>query len=152
MQEIEVYSDGACSGNPGPGGWGAVVICHRPPAERELSGAQPDTTNNRMELTAIIEALAILNRPCKVKVNTDSTYVADAFRQRWLEKWQKNGWRTAAKTPVKNDDLWRRLAELVAGHQVEWHWLRGHAGHPLNERADRLAVAAREGLAAARGR
>lgn len=143
---VTLYTDGACSGNPGPGGWGAILVCDDPPGEKELSGAEDNTTNNRMELMAIIEGLRRLKRGCDVTITTDSTYVADAFRKRWIEKWQKNGWRTAAKKPVKNEDLWRELLACVEPHHVKWQWVRGHDGHPMNERADRLAVAAREDL------
>ena len=142
-KRITIYTDGACSGNPGPGGWGAVLVCHSPRAEREISGGEPETTNNRMELRAIIEALGCLREPCAVTVVTDSQYVANAFRQGWVERWQRNGWRTAAKAPVKNQDLWQHLLGLLERQeQVEWTWVRGHEGHPENERADRLAVGA----------
>jgi ribonuclease HI len=143
-REVHLYTDGACSGNPGPGGWGAVLLAGAPPAmkEKTLSGGSPATTNNRMELTAVIEALRALKRPCDVVVHTDSQYIANAFRQRWLEKWQANGWRTAGKKPVKNKDLWMDLLEAAGPHAVRWEWLRGHAGHPRNEQADRLAVEA----------
>ena len=147
MKIVRIYSDGACSGNPGPGGWGAIIQCDKPKAEKELSGAEANTTNNRMEMLAIIEAAGLLKEPCDITIYTDSTYVADAFRKRWIESWQKNGWRTAAKAPVKNEDLWRRMLEALARHKVKWEWIRGHAGHPENERADRLAVAAREEIA-----
>ena len=142
MKTVEIYSDGACSGNPGPGGWGAVLRCQHPPAEREISGGEDHTTNNRMELTAIIEALRSLREPCRVSVFTDSQYVANAFRQNWIDRWQRNGWKTSARKPVKNHDLWLQLLESMAAHQVEWRWLKGHAGHPENERADALATAA----------
>jgi len=144
MREVTLYCDGACSGNPGPGGWGAILVCREPAAERELSGGEAHTTNNRMELMAVIEALGALRESCRVTVVTDSRYVADAFRKRWLDGWQRNGWKTAAKTPVKNEDLWRRLLERTGTHEVSWVWVEGHAGHPENERADRLAVAARD--------
>lgn len=147
-REVHIFADGACSGNPGPGGWGALLVCHAPKAVKEISGAAPNTTNNRMEITAVLEALRRLREPCDVRVVTDSTYVADAFRKGWLEKWRCNGWRTAAKKPVKNEDLWRQLLEATASHQVRWEWIRGHNGHPENELADRLAVAAREALVA----
>ena len=150
MKIVRIYSDGACSGNPGPGGWGAIIQCDKPKAEKELSGAEANTTNNRMEMLAIIEALGLLKEACDITIYTDSTYVADAFRKRWIDSWQKNGWRTAAKTPVKNEDLWRRMLEVLALHKVKWEWIRGHAGHPQNERADRLAVAAREEIAGAK--
>lgn len=144
--EVHIFADGACSGNPGPGGWGAILRCPGTDMEKELSGAEESTTNNRMELTAVIEALGALKRPCKVTVTTDSRYVVDAFRARWINNWQKNGWKTAGKQPVKNEDLWRRLLDAVKPHQVTWQWIRGHAGHEENERADRLAVAARQAL------
>jgi ribonuclease HI len=142
MQMARIYSDGACSGNPGPGGWGAVLQCDAPPREKEMSGGEPHTTNNRMELMAVISALEALNIACRVEVFTDSRYVCDAFRQNWIDKWQKNNWRAANKNPVKNQDLWQRLLVAMAPHEVVWHWLKGHNDHPKNERADRLAVAA----------
>ncbi|MDE0389649.1 MAG: ribonuclease HI [Rhodospirillales bacterium] len=140
---VAIYTDGACRGNPGPGGWGAVLLYgeHR----REISGAVPETTNNRMELTAAIRALQALNRRSSVALYTDSTYVKDGIT-RWLPSWKAKGWRTASKTPVKNRDLWEALDALVQGHDVSWHWVRGHAGNPENERADALA---REALKAA---
>ena len=133
---VAIYTDGACSGNPGPGGWGAVLLYgeHR----REISGAAPDTTNNRMELTAAIRALEALSRRTAVDLYTDSTYVKDGIT-RWLPGWKAKGWRTASKTPVKNRDLWEALDALVQRHDVAWHWVRGHAGNPENERADALA-------------
>lgn len=146
MKAVRIYSDGACSGNPGPGGWGAILQCDNPKAEKELSGAELNTTNNRMEMLGIIESVGLLKEPCDITIYTDSTYVADAFRKRWIDSWQKNGWRTAAKTPVKNEDLWRRMLEVLSAHSIKWEWVRGHAGHPENERADRLAVAAREAI------
>lgn len=144
--EVHIFADGACSGNPGPGGWGAILKCPGLGVEKELSGGEKATTNNRMELTGVIEALRALKRPCRVTVTTDSRYVADAFRARWIEKWQRNGWRTAGKQPVKNEDLWRALLDAMRMHQVSWKWIRGHAGHAENERADQLAVAARLAL------
>jgi ribonuclease HI len=149
MQTVEIYTDGACSGNPGPGGWGAVLVSHTPAKRKELSGAEPDTTNNRMELMAAIEALEILKRPCRVALYTDSKYLCEAFRKGWLDAWQKNGWKTRSKTPVKNRDLWQRLLRAAEPHEIDWHWVKGHNEHPGNERADRLAVAAREALAGA---
>ena len=136
---VAIYTDGACRGNPGPGGWGAVLLYgnHR----REISGASADTTNNRMELTAAIRALEALNRPSAVDLYTDSTYLKDGIT-RWLPNWKARGWRTAAKTPVKNRDLWEALDALVGRHDVTWHWVRGHAGNAENERADTLARAA----------
>jgi ribonuclease HI len=134
---VEIWTDGACSGNPGPGGWGAVLRygAH----EREISGGEPTaTTNNRMELMAAIQALESLTRPVVVRLHTDSTYVRNGITS-WLAGWQRNGWLTAAKQPVKNADLWQRLATACARHQVSWHWVKGHNGHPENERADALA-------------
>ncbi len=141
---VDIYTDGACSGNPGPGGWGAILRYGR--TERELSGGAPDTTNNRMELMAAIQALEALTRPVTARVHTDSTYVKDGITK-WMDQWKARGWRTAAKKPVKNVDLWQRLDEAAARHDVSWHWVRGHSGHAENERADELA---RQGLAAAR--
>ena len=136
MAEVEIYTDGACSGNPGPGGWGVVLISggHR----RELSGGEPQTTNNRMEMTAAIKALEALKRPCRVRLHTDSVYLKDGIT-RWIHKWKQNGWRTANKKPVKNTELWTRLDDLLEHHDIEWLWVKGHAGHPENERADELA-------------
>lgn len=133
---VEIHTDGACRGNPGPGGWGAVLqsAAH----ERELWGGERETTNNRMELTAAIEALAALKRPCRVRLYTDSTYVMKGITE-WLPQWRRRGWKTASRQPVKNQDLWQRLDEQVARHEVDWHWVKGHAGHPGNERADGLA-------------
>jgi len=143
---VELFTDGACKGNPGPGGWGAVLRFKD--KERELSGGEADTTNNRMEMTAAIEGLKALTRPCHVKLWTDSVYVKDGITK-WIHGWQRNGWRTADKKPVKNADLWQALLAAVAPHRVEWHWVKGHAGHPENERADRLACAAAEAQRAA---
>jgi ribonuclease HI len=136
---VELFTDGACQGNPGPGGWG--VLLRYGGVEKELSGAEPATTNNRMELTAVIRGLEALKRPCRVRVTTDSQYVRNGITD-WIRRWRRNGWRTADRQPVKNSDLWRQLDEVAAGHEVEWHWVKGHAGHPENERADRLATAA----------
>ena len=133
---VEIYSDGACRGNPGPGGWGALLRANG--AEKELYGGEADTTNNRMELMAVIRALEALKRRCRVKLYTDSLYVMKGITL-WIHSWKKKGWRTADKKPVKNEDLWRRLDELAAKHDIEWHWVKGHAGHPENERADELA-------------
>jgi ribonuclease HI len=134
---VEVYTDGACSGNPGPGGWGAVLLYGQ--HEKELCGGQREpTTNNRMELTAAIQALEHLTRPSVVRLHTDSTYVRSGIMS-WLAGWQRNGWRTSDRKPVKNADLWQRLADAVARHEVEWLWVKGHAGDPGNERADALA-------------
>jgi ribonuclease HI len=133
---VVVYTDGACSGNPGPGGWGAILIHggHR----KEISGGEPVTTNNRMELMAAISALEAVTRPARIDVHTDSEYLKNGIST-WIHSWKRRGWRTAAGTPVKNEELWRRLEEAQAPHQVVWHWVRGHAGHDENERADELA-------------
>lgn len=136
MKQVEAFTDGACSGNPGPGGWG--VLLRHEGNERELHGGEAETTNNRMELLAAIEALSALKQPCHVQLTTDSTYVRDGITK-WLQNWKKNGWKTAAKKPVKNQDLWMRLDEQTARHRVEWRWVKGHSGHPENERADALA-------------
>lgn len=136
---VIVYADGACSGNPGPGGWGAVLQWGD--HERTLQGAEAMTTNNRMELTAAIKALEALKRPSVVEVHSDSTYLRDGITG-WIHRWRANGWRTADRKPVKNVDLWQALAAAMARHSVTWHWVRGHAGHPGNERADALARAA----------
>ena len=133
---VEVFSDGACRGNPGPGGWGALLRFNN--EEKELWGGEAATTNNRMELMAVIRALEALKGPSRVRVYTDSQYVQKGITA-WILDWKRRGWRTADKKPVKNEDLWRRLDELAALHDVEWHWIKGHAGHPENERADRLA-------------
>ena len=138
---VEVFTDGACSGNPGPGGWGVILRWNG--TERELSGGAADTTNNRMELTAAIEALKALKRTVRVEIHTDSTYVKDGITK-WIHGWKAKGWKTANKKPVKNQDLWRALDEALAEHEVTWHWVKGHAGHPENERADALARAALE--------
>jgi len=137
MDEVWIYTDGACRGNPGPGGWGALLRA-ADGKERELSGAEAATTNNRMELTAAIMALRALTRPCRVVLTTDSEYVKKGITE-WLPGWKRRGWRTAGRTPVKNADLWRALESEAARHQVSWHWVRGHTGHPENERADALA-------------
>lgn len=133
---VEIFTDGACKGNPGPGGWGALMRFGA--EEKELFGGERETTNNRMELTAVIEALNSLTRPCEVVVHTDSQYVQKGITE-WIHGWKAKGWKTAAKAPVKNADLWRRLDALAAKHDVDWRWVRGHAGHEGNERADRLA-------------
>ena len=134
--KVEIWTDGACSGNPGPGGWGAVLRYGK--REREIYGGERRTTNNRMELTAAIEALEALSRPCEVRLTTDSKYLKDGISQ-WIHNWKRNGWRTAARTPVKNADLWQRLDQALTPHTVQWHWTKAHAGHPENERADQLA-------------
>ena len=133
---VYLYTDGACKGNPGPGGWGVLMRYGR--HEKELFGGEAQTTNNRMELSAVIEGLAALTRPCRVVICTDSQYVKNGM-EKWIHGWKRNGWKTAAKQPVKNAELWQRLTELAAQHQIEWQWVRGHTGHPENERADELA-------------
>lgn len=134
--QVEIFTDGACKGNPGIGGWGAILRCRG--NSREIYGGEAHTTNNRMELTAVIEALRTLKRPCQVTITTDSEYVKNGMTQ-WIFNWKKRGWKTAAKKPVKNSDLWKELDQLVDGHEVAWEWVRGHSGHPENERADQLA-------------
>ncbi|MDR3511732.1 MAG: ribonuclease HI [Caulobacteraceae bacterium] len=133
---VVIYTDGACRGNPGPGGWGAILRTGE--RERELCGGELHTTNNRMELMAAIQALEALNRPCRVELHTDSQYVRTGIAE-WLAGWKARGWKTASKAPVKNEDLWRRLDEARSRHTVDWRWVKGHNGHPLNERADALA-------------
>ena len=135
-QRVDIFTDGACSGNPGPGGWGAILRFGD--HEKELMGGEPATTNNRMEMMAAIVALESLKRPVHVDLHTDSTYLRDGIT-RWIHGWKRNGWKTAAKKPVKNVDLWQRLETALAAHEIEWHWVKGHAGHPENERADELA-------------
>jgi ribonuclease HI len=141
--ELEIFTDGACRGNPGPGGWGALLKWNE--REKEICGGERETTNNRMELTAVIEALKALTRPAPVRIYTDSTYVMQGI-SKWIHGWKKNGWKTSAKEPVKNVDLWQALDAVVAQHTVEWKWVKGHAGHPGNERADQLANKGLEGL------
>jgi ribonuclease HI len=141
-KEVEIFSDGACSGNPGPGGWGAILRYKG--HEKEISGGEPETTNNRMELLAVISALETLKEPCKVVISTDSQYIANAFNKGWLDNWQKNNWKTSAKKPVKNKDLWEKLLVQANKHQLVWEWVKGHSGHPENERCDELAVIARD--------
>jgi ribonuclease HI len=141
LTRVEIFTDGACKGNPGPGGWGAVIRSGA--HEKELSGGEADTTNNRMEMMAALEALKALKRPCHVILTTDSVYVRDGITK-WVHGWQRNGWKTADKKPVKNSDLWQALLAAAAPHKVEWHWVKGHNGHPENERADVLASAAAE--------
>jgi ribonuclease HI len=138
-QRVRAFTDGACSGNPGPGGWGAILQFGD--HEKELQGGEPHTTNNRMELMAAIAAIEALKRRCAIDLHTDSKYVHDGI-SKWIRGWKRNGWKTADKKPVKNMDLWQRLDAAVAQHDVHWHWVKGHAGHELNERADRLAVEA----------
>jgi len=147
--QVVIHTDGACSGNPGPGGWGAVL--HFKDQEKELWGGELYTTNNRMELMAAIQALEALKRPCKVELHTDSKYVQQGIKE-WIHSWKKRGWKTADKKPVKNDDLWRRLDEARLRHEVDWRWVKGHAGHEHNERADALARLGMEETLAANGR
>ena len=135
-EAVEIFTDGACRGNPGPGGWGAILRLSG--KEKELFGGEPATTNNRMELTAVIRSLEALKRRSRVSLYTDSQYVQKGISE-WIHSWKRRGWKTADRNPVKNEDLWRRLDELAARHEVEWHWVRGHSGHPENERADELA-------------
>ena len=146
MRKVQIYTDGSCLGNPGPGGWAAVMRCDG--HEKELVGGFHTTTNNRMEILAVVEALAALTQTCTVDVYTDSQYVRNAVEKKWIAGWQKNGWKTAAKKPVKNKDLWTRLVPLLDKHTVSFHWVRGHSGHPENERCDTLArdFAGRSGL------
>lgn len=136
MQEVALYTDGACKGNPGTGGWGALLQSGK--HSKELFGGEANTTNNRMELTAVIQGLAALKRPCIVNIYTDSQYVKNGMQQ-WIHNWKARGWKTAAKQPVKNIELWQALDEAVSKHQIQWHWVKGHAGHPGNEKADELA-------------
>ena len=138
MKQVEIFTDGACSGNPGPGGWGAVLRYGS--AEKELSGGAADTTNNRMELSAVIAALSALKEPCKVTLTSDSKYVIDAVTKGWAKKWQANGWVKSDKKAALNADLWEKLLTLLEKHEVRFVWVKGHAGHPENERCDRLAV------------
>lgn len=139
MKNVEIYTDGACSGNPGPGGWGAVLIYNG--VEKQLSGSEKETTNNRMELSAVITALKVLKEPCNVTLTTDSKYVCDAINKGWLTSWQKNSWKKADKKPVLNIDLWQELLPLLDKHRVEFIWVKGHNGHKYNEICDKLAVA-----------
>ena len=141
MKAVEIFTDGACSGNPGPGGWGALMRFG--PHEKPLQGGEAETTNNRMELTAAIRALEALKEPCAVDLHTDSEYLRNGVTK-WMHGWKRNGWRTADKKPVKNQDLWEALDAAIQRHNISWHWVKGHAGHPENERADELA---REGMA-----
>jgi ribonuclease HI len=136
LDKVEIFTDGACKGNPGPGGWGAVIRAGA--REKELSGGEPLTTNNRMELMAAIEALAALKRPCDIILHTDSNYVKDGITK-WIHGWRRNGWKTADRKPVKNAELWQALLEAAAPHKVEWRWVKGHSGHIENDRADKLA-------------
>ena len=141
VETVVIYTDGACSGNPGPGGWGAILAYGA--TRKELSGGEAVTTNNRMELMAAISALEALKRPCRIELHTDSNYLKDGITK-WIHGWKRNGWRTAAKDPVKNAELWQRLDKAIAGHTIDWRWVKGHAGDANNERADELA---REGMA-----
>ena len=143
LKKVEIFTDGACSGNPGPGGWGAVLRYGE--HETEMSGGDANTTNNRMELLGVIVALEALKRPCTVEVHSDSQYVVNAFNQHWVDGWLKRGWKNAKKEPVKNSDLWKRLLEAKKPHDVTFVWVKGHAGHPENERCDALATAAADG-------
>lgn len=138
MKKVEIYTDGACSGNPGPGGWGAILIYNK--AEKELSGGERETTNNRMELTAVIEAIHALKEPCDVTLTTDSKYVCDAINKGWVYSWKKNGWRKSDKKPALNVDLWEKLLAELERHKVEFVWVKGHNGHIYNERCDKMAV------------
>ncbi|MGI9860832.1 ribonuclease HI [Moorella naiadis] len=140
MKQVTIYTDGACSGNPGPGGWGAVLIYGD--KRKEISGGEPRTTNQRMEITAAIEALKALKEPCQVRLHSDSAYLINAFRQRWLDRWQRNGWQTINKKPVENQDLWQELLQLTTCHRVEWVKVRGHSDNAENNRCDELARAA----------
>lgn len=144
MKKVEIFTDGACKGNPGPGGWGAILRMGR--HEKELSGSAPDTTNNRMEMTAAIKALEALIEPCEIALHSDSKYVLDGITK-WVHGWQRNGWKNASKQPVRNADLWHELIAAAKQHKIDWIWVRGHNGHPENERADALAVAAAEAIA-----
>ena len=139
MKRVELYTDGSCSGNPGPGGWGAILIYQG--LEKELSGGAPATTNNRMELTGAIRGLAALKEPCQVELYTDSQYIASAINQHWLESWKKRGWKKADKSPVLNQELWQQLDQQLSRHQVTFHWVKGHADNAYNNRCDALAVA-----------
>ncbi len=142
MKQIDIFTDGACKGNPGPGGWGAILRFG--PHEKEISGGAPETTNNRMELTALIEALAILKEPCRIRVTSDSRYLIDGMTKGWAKGWRAKGWRKADGKPALNPDLWERLLQLSEAHDLEYNWIKGHAGHPENERCDALAVAEAE--------
>ena len=143
MKEVIIYTDGACRGNPGPGGWGALIKFDT--TEKEIFGGQNNTTNNQMELSAAIEGLSILKEPCSVELFTDSKYVMDGITQ-WIQNWKKNNWKTSAKKEVKNKELWQQLDRLMSYHQVQWHWVKGHAGNELNERCDQLARSAAKSI------
>lgn len=140
MDEVVIYTDGACSGNPGKGGWGAILMYGD--VKKEISGGKLETTNNQMELTAPIEALKLLKRPCKVKIYSDSAYLVNAFKERWLENWKKNGWKTADKKDVKNKDLWQQIDKFCAEHEIQWIKVKGHSDNEFNNRCDELAVSA----------
>ena len=140
MQTVILYTDGACSGNPGPGGWGTLLIWNK--KEKELSGSAADTTNNRMEMRAVIEGLRALTKPCHVKIHSDSALIVNAFNQNWIKNWKKRGWKKANKKPVENQDLWKEMLDAMEPHNVEWIKVKGHSGHPLNDRVDALAVIA----------
>jgi ribonuclease HI len=146
MKFVEIFTDGACKGNPGPGGWGAIIRYGK--HEKEISGHDADTTNNRMEMTAVINALNTLIEPCDIRLHSDSKYVIDGIT-RWVEGWQRNGWKNASKQPVRNAELWHNLIEAASRHEIEWVWVKGHAGHPENERADRLASNAADAVGGA---
>lgn len=149
INEVTIYTDGACSGNPGPGGWAAILMAGG--AKKELSGGEKDTTNNRMELMAVIEGLNALKRPCKVDIYSDSAYVVNAFEQNWIDKWIRNGWKNSAKAEVANSDLWKRLLELTSTHNVTFHKVKGHADNEFNNRCDELAVAEWKRLSGGKG-
>ena len=136
-KHITLYTDGACSGNPGPGGWAGLLMYNG--RERVVTGAEKLTTNNRMELAAVVESIRVLKEPCVIAVHTDSAYIANAFNEGWIENWLRRGWMTAGKKPVKNQDLWQQLDDQASRHRIEWRWVKGHSGHPENERADALA-------------
>ena len=139
MKQVTIYTDGACSGNPGPGGWGAILRYRS--IERAISGGEAETTNNRMELTAVLRAFSLLKEPCEVTLCSDSKYVMDGLSKGWAESWRRNGWRKSDKKPALNADLWQQLLEAVAPHKIHYQWIKGHAGHPENERCDAMAVA-----------
>ena len=141
---VIIYTDGACSPNPGIGGWGAVLISNEHNLRKELSGSEIHSTNNRMEITAVIKAFEVLKKSCQVDLYTDSTYVKNAFEKNWIQNWEKNGWGKKGKKPIANKDLWLRLIEVIKNHEVSWHWVRGHSGNAENERCDELAVQARK--------
>jgi ribonuclease HI len=145
LPHVELYTDGACSGNPGPGGWAYVLMHPASGSERSDSGGEIETTNNRMELQAVIEGLRVLNKPSRVKLTSDSKYVLQGLEE-WLDGWKRKGWKTASKAPVKNQDLWEQLDELRGKHNISFHWIKGHNAHPINERCDQLAVAAAKAI------